>query len=94
MLMGDILTIKQYELPIKLMIFNNSCLGMVKLEMQVAGLPNSGTDYKPVVNYARIAEAAGILGVRIEDPAGSPRPADRGQELYNDRCCGHGSDGL
>jgi len=36
MLMGDILTIRQYELPIKLIIFNNSCLGMVKLEMQVA----------------------------------------------------------
>jgi pyruvate dehydrogenase (quinone) len=37
MLLGDILTIRQYELPIKLIIFNNSCLGMVKLEMQVAG---------------------------------------------------------
>ena len=72
MLMGDILTIRQYELPIKLIIFNNSCLGMVKLEMQVAGLPNSGTDFKPDVNYARIAEAAGILGVRVEDPAGLP----------------------
>jgi pyruvate dehydrogenase (quinone) len=72
MLMGDILTVRQYELPIKLIIFNNSCLGMVKLEMQVAGLPNSGTDYKPIVNYARIAEAAGILGMRIEDPAGLP----------------------
>jgi pyruvate dehydrogenase (quinone) len=45
---------------------------MVKLEMQVAGLPNSGTDFKPGVNYARIAEAAGILGLRIEDPAGLP----------------------
>jgi pyruvate dehydrogenase (quinone) len=69
MLMGDILTVRQYELPIKVIIFNNSALGMVKLEMQVAGLPNYGTDFKPDVNYARIAEAAGILGVRVEDPA-------------------------
>ena len=72
MLMGDILTIRQYELPIKLINFNNSCLGMVKLEMQVAGLPNSGTDFKPDVNFARIAEAVGILGVRVEDPEGLP----------------------
>jgi len=36
------------------------------------GLAQLGTDFKPDVNYARIAEAAGILGVRVEDPAGLP----------------------
>lgn len=71
-LMGDILTIRQNELPIKLIVFNNSCLGVVKLEMQVADLPNLGIDFKPEVNHARIAEAVGIFGVGVEDPAGLP----------------------
>jgi pyruvate dehydrogenase (quinone) len=37
MLMGDLLTLAQYELPFKIVIFNNGTLGMVKLEMRVAG---------------------------------------------------------
>lgn len=68
MLMGDLLTIAQYELPIKLVIFDNSSLGMVRLEMQVAGLPYYGTEMKNP-NFAALAEAVGIKGVRIEDPA-------------------------
>jgi pyruvate dehydrogenase (quinone) len=68
MLMGDLLTLVQYDLPIKLVVFNNSTLGMVKLEMMVAGIPDFGTDFKPF-NFARIAEAAGIKAMRVEDPA-------------------------
>jgi len=49
-------------------VFNNSVLGMVKLEMEVAGLPDWQTDLKNP-NFAKVAEAIGIMGVRIEDPA-------------------------
>jgi pyruvate dehydrogenase (quinone) len=65
MLMGDLLTLAQYELPVKLIVYNNSTLGMVKLEMRVAGLEDFGVDVKNV-NFAKVAEAIGIPGVRIE----------------------------
>jgi pyruvate dehydrogenase (quinone) len=68
MLMGDILTITQYNLPIKLLVFNNSALGMIKLEMAVAGFPDFQTDLKNP-NFAKLAEAIGMMGVRIENPA-------------------------
>jgi pyruvate dehydrogenase (quinone) len=68
MLMGDVLTLLQYELPIKLLIFNNHALGMVKLEQEVLGYPSFQTDLKNP-DFAKMAEAIGILGVRIEDPA-------------------------
>jgi len=68
MLMGDMLTMMQYNLPIKLIVFNNSVLGMVKLEMEVAGLPDYQTDLKNP-NFAKVAEAMGMMGVRIENPA-------------------------
>jgi len=65
MLMGDLLTVAQYELPIKLVIFNNSTLGMVKLEMRVAGYEDFGVDVPPV-NFAKLADACGIRGFRVE----------------------------
>jgi pyruvate dehydrogenase (quinone) len=68
MLMGDFLTLTQYDLPVKVIVFDNSALGMVKLEMEVAGLPDWGTDLKNP-NFAKMAEAMGVLGIRIEDPA-------------------------
>jgi pyruvate dehydrogenase (quinone) len=66
MLMGDLLTLAQYELPIKLIVYNNSTLGMVKLEMRVAGYEDFGVDVKHT-DFAKVAEAAGIRGIRIED---------------------------
>ena len=66
MLMGDLLTIAQYQLPIKLVIYNNSTLGMVKLEMRVAGYEDFGVDV-PQVSFAKIAEAAGVRGFRVEN---------------------------
>jgi pyruvate dehydrogenase (quinone) len=66
MLMGDLLTLAQYKLPIKLIIYNNSTLGMVKLEMRVAGYEDFGVDVPPV-NFAKIAEAVGIRGFRVEN---------------------------
>ena len=68
MLMGDLLTLAQYDLPIKIVVFDNSALGMVKLEMEVLGLPDYQTDLKNP-NFAKVAEAMGMMGVRIENPA-------------------------
>ena len=76
MLMGDLLTILQYDLPVKLVIFNNSALGMVKLEMEVAGYPDWQTDLKNP-NFAAMAEAMGMMGIRIEDSADVRAGLDR-----------------
>ncbi|MFD6344616.1 pyruvate dehydrogenase [Streptomyces roseolus] len=67
MLMGDFLTLVQYELPLKIVLFNNSSLGMVELEMLVAGLPSYGTAHKNP-DFAAVARAAGAYGVRVEKP--------------------------
>ena len=72
MLMGELLTVKLHNLPVKMFVFNNSSLGMVKLEMLVQGLPEHET-YHEHVNYAKIAEGAGIKHFRIEDPKEAPR---------------------
>lgn len=67
MLMGDFLTLVQQDLPVKIVLFNNSSLGMVELEMLVAGLPAYGTtNHNP--DFAAIARAAGAHGVRVEKP--------------------------
>jgi pyruvate dehydrogenase (quinone) len=68
MLMGDFLTLAQYDLPVKVILFNNSALGMVKLEMEAFGIPDWQTDLRNP-NFARVAEAMGVMGVRIEDPS-------------------------
>ncbi|MEV7570676.1 pyruvate dehydrogenase [Streptomyces tanashiensis] len=67
MLMGDFLTLVQYDLPVKVVLFDNSSLGMVELEMLVAGLPSYGTTNKNP-DFAAIARAAGAYGVRVEKP--------------------------
>jgi pyruvate dehydrogenase (quinone) len=67
MLMGDLLTLAQYELPVKLIVYNNSALGMVKLEMRVAGLEDFGVDVKNP-DFAKVADAVGIRGFRVENP--------------------------
>ncbi|WP_440103871.1 pyruvate dehydrogenase [Streptosporangium sp. H16] len=68
MLLGELLTVRLHDLPVKTVVFNNSSLGMVKLEMMVDGMPDFGTDHAPV-DYAAIAAAAGIGSLRVEDPA-------------------------
>ena len=73
MLMGELLTLGQHELPVKLVCFNNHTLGMVQLEMEVAGFPPHGCKLKNP-NFAALAEAAGLDSVRVEDPA-EVRPA-------------------
>lgn len=73
MLMGELLTLSTYDVPVKVVVFNNASLGMVKLEMLVDGLPDFGTDH-PQVDFAAIASAAGVYAVRVTDP-GSIRSA-------------------
>ncbi|MFD5635097.1 pyruvate dehydrogenase [Streptomyces sp. NPDC127077] len=67
MLMGDFLTLVQYDLPVKVVLFNNSSLSMVELEMLVAGLPSYGTTNKNP-DFAAVARACGAFGVRVEKP--------------------------
>jgi pyruvate dehydrogenase (quinone) len=67
MLLGDLLTAVSHELPVKLVVFDNARLGMVKLEMEQAGLPEFGTVlHNP--DFARVAEAIGMRGLRVTDP--------------------------
>jgi pyruvate dehydrogenase (quinone) len=73
MLMGELLTLAQYQLPVKVILFDNHRLGMVQLEQEVAGYPNYGVDLKNP-NFAAVAEAIGLAGLRVEDPA-QVRPA-------------------
>ena len=67
MLLGDLATIQQYHLPVKLIVFNNRALGMVKLEMEVQGLPDNETD---MVNpdFALVAQAMGFKGITVHSP--------------------------
>ncbi|AWB44766.1 ubiquinone-dependent pyruvate dehydrogenase [Paenibacillus sp. CAA11] len=71
MLMGDLLTLKQHQLPIKVVVFNNGALGFVELEMKAAGFLESGTELVNP-NFAKVAEAMEIKGIRVEDPAELP----------------------
>lgn len=72
MLMGELLTVKLHQLPVKMFVFNNSSLGMVKLEMLVGGIPEHETDHESV-DFSKIAEAAGIKTFRIEAPKQAPK---------------------
>ena len=67
MLLGDLITAVSHDLPVKLVVFDNGRLGMVKLEMEQVGLPEFGTVlHNP--DFARVAEAMGMRGLRVEDP--------------------------
>ncbi|QAY58722.1 ubiquinone-dependent pyruvate dehydrogenase [Microbacterium protaetiae] len=68
MLMGDLISITQNDLPVKIVVFNNSSLNFVELEMKAAGIVNFATDlHNP--NFADVATSVGITGIRVEDPA-------------------------
>ena len=67
MLLGELLTLRQLKLPVKLVVFNNSTLAFVELEMKAAGLLDFATDLVNP-NFAQLAESAGILGLRVEKP--------------------------
>ena len=68
MLLGDVLSLRQHKLPVKIILFSNSTLAFVELEMLAAGILGSGTE---MVNpdFVALAQSAGLYGVRVEDPA-------------------------
>ncbi len=68
MLMGDLLSAKQLNLPIKVVVLNNGALGFIELEQKSSGFVDTGTKLQNP-DFAALARAAGIHGVRIEDPA-------------------------
>jgi pyruvate dehydrogenase (quinone) len=67
MLMGDFLSLKQLKLPIKVIVFNNSSLSFVELEMKAAGFLTHATELAET-DFSKLAEAVGILGLRAERP--------------------------
>jgi pyruvate dehydrogenase (quinone) len=69
MLLGELLTVRLHDLPVKIALYNNASLGMVKLEMLVAGMPDFETDHRPV-DFSAIARAVGIDAIRVEEPSG------------------------
>lgn len=67
MLLGELLTIRQNKLPVKIVVFNNSSLNFVELEMKAAGIVNFGTELDSP-DFSKVAQALGIHGVRVEEP--------------------------
>ena len=67
MMFGELLTLQQHKLPVKLVVFRNDSLAFVELEMKAAGIVDYATD---LVNpdFSKMADAAGLLGVRVEKP--------------------------
>src|SRR5258705_8833076 len=68
MLMGDVLSLRQHQLPVKIIVFSNNSLAFVELEMMATGILGTGTG---MVNpdFVALAQSAGMYGVRVEDPA-------------------------
>jgi pyruvate dehydrogenase (quinone) len=85
--MGDFLSLRQLKLPVKIIVFNNGTLGFVELEQKSAGFLDFGVELDNP-NFAAMAEAAGVRGIRIEDPGDVERAlgdalADRGPVLVD-----------
>lgn len=66
MMLGELLTVRQHDLPIKIVVLNNSSLNFVELEMKAAGLPGFGTDLDNP-DFAQVAQACGIRGWRVTE---------------------------
>jgi pyruvate dehydrogenase (quinone) len=68
MLMGDFISLAQLGLPVKVVVFNNGALGFIELEQKSTGFLDFGTGLKNP-NFAAMAEAIGIRGIRLTNPA-------------------------
>lgn len=75
MLMGDLLTLTTYDLPVKVVVYNNSSLNFVELEMKAAGFVTHGTGLDNP-NFASLAEAIGMKGFRVEKSKDLPRAVE------------------
>ena len=68
MLMGDLVTLRKYDLDVKIIVIKNNALGMIKWEQMVfLGNPEFGCELEPI-DFVKVAEACGLRGVHIEDP--------------------------
>ncbi len=84
MMFGELITLTQNRLPVKVIVFNNSSLNFVELEMKAAGIVNFGTDlHNP--NFADVANAMGIFGRRVEHPSELEQADRRGVRLRRPR---------
>ncbi|MGO4127740.1 ubiquinone-dependent pyruvate dehydrogenase [Inquilinus sp. YAF38] len=81
MLMGDLITLKQQNLPVKVVVYNNGVLGFVAMEMKATGFLDTYTDLENP-NFAAMAESMGIFGIRVEDPGEVENAIRRG--LHHD----------
>jgi len=80
MMMGELATLAQYDLPVKVLVMRNDVLGLIKWEqMAFLGNPQYGVELAPV-DFVKVAEACGLRGTRIEDPA---RVGDQLAEALN-----------
>jgi pyruvate dehydrogenase (quinone) len=69
MMMGELATLAQHGLPVKVIVMRNDVLGLIKWEqMAFLGNPQYGVELAPV-DFVKVAEACGVRGIRIEDPA-------------------------
>ncbi len=82
MLLGELLTLRQLSLPVKVVVFNNGALSFVEIEMKADGIVNYGTDLENP-SFAEVARAAGLGAVRIEHPS----------DLHSGLQAGFGQDG-
>ncbi len=68
MMMGDLVTLAQHNLPVKIVVLKNNTLGLIKWEQMVyLGNPEYGVDLKPI-DFVKVAEGCGATGIRIDDP--------------------------
>jgi pyruvate dehydrogenase (quinone) len=68
MMMGELLTIAERKLPVKLVVLNNGGLRFVNIEMEEAGIEPFGIEFANP-DFAKLAETIGLTGIRVEDPA-------------------------
>jgi pyruvate dehydrogenase (quinone)/pyruvate oxidase len=68
MMMGDLATLAQYKLPVKIVVLKNNTLGLIKWEQMIyLGNPEYGVDLYPI-DFVKVAEGCGLQGVRIDNP--------------------------
>jgi pyruvate dehydrogenase (quinone)/pyruvate oxidase len=68
MMMGDLVTLAQHKLPVKIIVIKNNTLGLIKWEQMIyLGNPEFGVDLHPI-DFVKVAEACGARGVQIDDP--------------------------
>jgi pyruvate dehydrogenase (quinone) len=67
MMLGDVITLRQQRLPVKIVVFNNGALSFVELEMKAAGIVNYGTQLEDP-DFVGIAQAMGLHGERVDHP--------------------------